>query len=395
MLEELTQQATELILHSIASGEVMGANFLITKGNEELVYAQAGMADREVGKPIERNTIFRLYSMTKPVTAVAAMILLERGQLDLYQPVADVIPAFANQKVEKDGKMYTPERPMLMHDLLAMTSGLVYPEEQTMGGRAVAKVFEEACERLESDHPMSTQEMAEKLAACPLVFAPGTSWQYGTSADVMGAVIEKIAGEPLEAFIKEEIFEPLGMVDTGFFVPEEKRERLATTYASVLQNGKRTMQRYEGNHLAILNDMNREPAFVSGGAGLVSTLDDYLHFARMLQQGGIWNGQRILQKKTVEYLTHGSLSANQQEAMNHWVGLEGYTYANFMRRCVAPELQQGICAKGEYGWDGWLGAYFANLPEQNITILMGVQKKDAGIFSLTRRLRNLCLSKLL
>ena len=131
------------------------------------------------------------------------------------------------------------------------------------------------------------------------------------------------------------------------------------------------------------------------GAGLVSTLDDYLHFARMLLQGGIWNGQRILQKKTVEYLTHGSLSANQQQAMQQWIGLEGYTYANFMRRCVAPELQQGICVKGEYGWDGWLGAYFANLPEQDITILMGAQKKDAGTFSLTRRLRNLCLSNIL
>ena len=119
MLKKLTQQATDLILHSIASGEVMGANLLITKGNEELVYAQAGMADREAEKPIERNTIFRLYSMTKPITAVAAMILMERGMLDLYEPVADILPAFAHQKVERDGKLYTPERPILMHILFA------------------------------------------------------------------------------------------------------------------------------------------------------------------------------------------------------------------------------------------------------------------------------------
>lgn len=266
MLKKLTQQATDLMLHSIASGEVMGANLLITKGNEELVYAQAGMADQEAEKPIERNTIFRLYSMTKPITAVAAMILMERGMLDLYEPVADILPAFAHQKVERDGKLYTPERPILMHDLLAMTSGLVYPEEQTMGGRAVTKVFEEACARLESDHPVSTQEMAKKLRH--------VHW--------------------------------------------------------------------------------------------------YLHLGQA-----------------------GSMSANQQQAMQQWIGLEGYTYANFMRRCVAPELQQGICVKGEYGWDGWLGAYFANLPEQDITILMGAQKKDAGTFSLTRRLRNLCLSNIL
>lgn len=244
----------------------MSANLLITKGNEELVYAQAGMADREAEKPIERNTIFRLYSMTKPITAVAAMILMERGMLDLYEPVADILPAFAHQKVERDGKLYTPERPILMHDLLAMTSGLVYPEEQTMGGRAVTKVFEEACARLESDHSVSTQEMAEKLRH--------VHW--------------------------------------------------------------------------------------------------YLHLGQA-----------------------GSMSANPQQAMQQWIGLEGYTYANFIRRCVAPELQQGICVKGEYGWDGWLGAYFANLPEQDITILMGAQKKDAGTFSLTRRLRNLCLSNIL
>lgn len=249
--KKLTQQATDLILHSIASGEVMSANLLITKGNEELVYAQAGMANREAEKPIERNTIFRLYSMTKPITAVAAMILMERGMIDLYEPVADILPAFAHQKVERDGKLYTPERPILMHDLLAMTSGLVYPEEQTMGGRAVTKVFEEACARLESDHPVSTQEMAEKLRH--------VHW--------------------------------------------------------------------------------------------------YLHLGQA-----------------------GSMSANQQQAMQQWIGLEGYTYANFMRRCVAPELQQGICVKGEYGWDGWLGVYFANLPEQDITILMGAQKKMQARF---------------
>ena len=175
----------------------MGANLLITKGNEELVYAQAGMADREAEKPIERNTIFRLYSMTKPITAVAAMILMERGMLDLYEPVADILPAFAHQiahqKVERDGKLYTPERPILMHDLLAMTSGLVYPEEQTMGGRAVTKVFEEACARLESDHSVSTQEMAEKIAACPL--RQTRSRQCSSGSDWKGIPMQILCGD--------------------------------------------------------------------------------------------------------------------------------------------------------------------------------------------------------
>lgn len=395
MLTKLTHQATQLIIQSIDSAETMGANILITRGEEELLYAQAGFADREKQKPIERNTIFRLYSMTKPITATAAMILLERGQLDLYQPLSDVIPAFAGQKVNREGQVYEPHRPILMNDLLSMTSGLVYPDEQTVSGTAMGAVFEDACARLEGNHPMSTQEMAERMAECPLAFSPGTSWQYGTSADVLGAVIERIVKKPLAQFMWEEIFEPLEMKDTGFFVPEEKRERLAVAYATVEQNGIPAMQRYEGNHLAILNRMDREAAFASGGAGLVSTLDDYLHFARMLQQGGIWKNRRILKEKTVAYMTHGSLSAVQQPAMGSWIGLEGYTYANFMRRCVAPELHRGICAKGEYGWDGWLGAYFANLPEQDITILMGTQKKDAGTYALTRKLRNLCLAEIL
>ena len=395
MLTKLTHQTTELITQSIASAETMGANLLITRGEEELLYAQAGFADQEKQKPIERDTIFRLYSMTKPITAAAAMILLERGQLDLYQPLSDVIPAFAGQKVNREGQVYEPQRPVLMHDLLSMTSGLVYPDEQTAAGTAMAEVFEDACARLKGNHPMSTQEVAERMAECPLAFSPGTSWQYGTSADVMGAVIERIVKKPLAQFMREEIFEPLEMKDTGFFVPEEKQQRLAVTYETVNENGIPAMRRYEGNHLAILNRMDREAAFASGGAGLVSTLDDYLHFARMLQQGGIWKNRRILKEKTVSYMTHGSLSSVQQQAMESWIGLEGYTYANFMRRCVAPELHRGICAKGEYGWDGWLGAYFANLPEQDITILMGTQKKDAGTYALTRKLRNLCLTEIL
>ena len=150
MLTKLAHQATQLITQSIASAETMGANLLITRGEEELLYAQAGFADWEKQKPIERDTIFRLYSMTKPITAAAAMILLERGQLDLYQPLSDVIPAFAGQKVNREGQVYEPQRPVLMHDLLSMTSGLVYPGEQTVAGTAMAEVFEDACARLES-----------------------------------------------------------------------------------------------------------------------------------------------------------------------------------------------------------------------------------------------------
>ena len=417
---QLKEKLLGVMEQAVAECTVAGINLLVEKDGEEICYCQAGMADREEGRAMDRNTILKLYSQSKPITAVAAMILMERGQLDFDQPVSDFLPAFEKQSYfpEEEGigeaaaggsekKMAGSGeaalqitarpvmQPMRIYDLLRMTSGLVYPDEVTAAGRQADAVFQEMDRRLFTKEAMTTREVAEKLAGCTLAFEPGSSWRYGTSADVLGAVIEAASGNSFGEFLEKELFGPLGMKDTAFWVPDEKQSRLAAAYETVTENGKNKLVRYEGNRLAICNQMKNPPAFESGGAGLASTLDDYMRFARMLLQGGALEGVRILKPAAVRYLTGAELMETQQRAFNHWLGLEGFSYGNLMRICKNSGRAGILACEGEYGWDGWLGTYFANFPEEKMTILMGIQKKDAGTFTLTRKLRNLILAEIL
>jgi CubicO group peptidase (beta-lactamase class C family) len=181
------------------------------------------------------------------------------------------------------------------------------------------------------------------------------------------------------------------MEDTGFFVPAGKRDRLVKTYA---EDGNGGLKLYTGNHLGIIQKMDREPAFESGGAGLVSTIDDYAKFAQMLIKEGTLNGVQILRPRTVNYLTSGTLNADQQKSFDNWLTLSGHSYGNLMRVMTEESKAGDLGCLGEYGWDGWLGAYFCNCPKEDITILFMIQKTDAGTTSLTRKLRNIILSSL-
>ena len=391
--KKLEEKLRQIMEQAVEEKLVAGVNLLVWEDGRELVYSQAGLADRENNKKINRNTIFRLYSMSKPITAAAAMILMERGLLDLYEPVSKFLPEYADVKVAAENGLVSPQREMLVGDLLSMTSGLVYPDEATVSGKTTDLVYQELDRRLYSENPMTTRELAKNLASCPLAFTPGSSWQYGTSADVLAAVIEVICERKFSEFLDEEIFMPLEMRDTGFWVPEEKQERLAKAYETVmLPNGKNDMVLYTGNHLGVCNDMTSSPAYEAGGAGLVSTLDDYMKFAGMLLGEGFFDGVRILQPETVRYMCSRELMPAQQAAMDTWMGLEGHSYGNFMRVCKNPSKSKMLVREGEYGWDGWLGMYFANFPNEKMTMLIGTQKKDGGTFSLTRKLRNTILS---
>lgn len=392
---EMLKELQKTMETSIANSEVMGVNLLVVKNGKEVCYLEAGMANREENRKISRDTIFRLYSQTKPVTAAAAMILVERGTLDLCQLVSDYLPSFANMKVLENGTCKKAERPMRVLDLLRMTSGLVYPNDTNLSGISTGKVFDELCHKLDNENPMTTRQVADALAETILAFEPGTSWQYGSSADVLGAVIEVASGMLFSEFLHKEFFNPLQMTDTGFWVPQEKQDRLAAAYETIKKgNGSQEMKLYTGNNLGICNDMVKEPAFISGGAGLVSTLDDYMKFASLLLNNGELNGIRILRPETVSYLTSGQLMPVQQSVFDSANWLDGFTYQNLMRVCTNPAQTGYLARKGEYGWDGWLGAYFANFPKEQMTILLGTQKKDAGTFALTRKLRNIILSTL-
>ncbi len=383
-MSNLTKKLNELLEIAIQNGDIAGANLLVIKDGKEVAYTEAGYASIEKNRLFKRDTICRIYSMSKPITSAAAMILVERGELELGQPVSDILEEFKNQQVWEGDTKVPARRSLLVRDLLNMTSGLPYGD-MSPGGMEAVHVFEEMDERLYSDNQMSTMEFASKVAKCGLEFHPGEKWMYGTSADILGAVIEKITGMHYGEFLEKEIFEPLGMKDTGFYIAEDKLDRLADVYEKTADG----IKLFETNHLGVKYIKTEPPAFESGGAGLMSTLDDYAKFATMLMQGGIYDGRRILKPATVEFMTTGKLTPWQQDSLwKSWESLYGYGYANLMRVMEEPGMAMFMTWKGEYGWDGWLGTYFCNSPSNKVTILMNCQRKDAGTMDVTKRIRN-------
>lgn len=384
------ERIQETLRRAVRNRELPGINLMILKDGEELFYCEEGYSNLEQRKKIRRDTIVRLYSMTKPVTAAAVMLLVERGLLDLAQPVAELIPGFADQKVcQSDGTFVPVSRPSTIRDLMNMTAGLVYLGDETAAERETTKVYEEIAENMYGEHPVTTTEMANRIGRCPLKYQPGEIWQYSSGADVLGAVVEAVTGKTFGAFLREELFQPLEMPDTDFYVPEEKQDRLMTAY---MWDKDGTLVPYKGCNLAIMNDMAVPNAFESGGAGLVSTIDDYAHFAQMLMDGGVYRGKRLMGRRTVEFLTTGSLTPEQRRGMDSWTALEGHTYGNLMRVLTDPGRAMAMGSPGEYGWDGWEGCYFANCPADRLTILMMTQKTDSGVAPVVRRVRNIIFS---
>lgn len=384
------RQLQETLRRSIDNNEIAGGNLMLIKDGNEIFYHEDGLASRDTGTPIARDSIFRLYSFTKPITATAIMILLERGVIDLLEPVSQYIPGFRNQMAEDGGRLVPVERDVTIHDLLTMTSGLVYGGE-SQAGQATEALFREIDQRLFGDSPMGTMEFINRLGECPLASQPGAAWHYGTSADVLGAVVEVVSGMRYGTFLRNEIFEPLGMKNTGFWIPEANRGRLVTAYEN---DGLGELTPYRGNHLGINNRMDRDPAFESGGAGLVSTIDDAARFTTMLLGKGSIGGVRLLRPRTAQYLTSATLTARQQINFESWHRLRGHSYGNLMRVMTDPAQAGMIGSAGEYGWDGWLGAYFANFPQENFTLLFMANRKDAGTMPVTRKLRNIAVSAL-
>ncbi len=384
-MDQILEQLQCVMDQAVKEKFIAGASLLVRQNGEEKWYCKSGMRDLENGLEIERDTIFRLYSMSKPVTAAAAMILIERGLLDLGEPVSKFLPGFSNQKVAEGNQSVSPKREINIKDLLCMTSGLSYPNEMTVAGREAGKVFDEIDEHLYEENQMTTLEVANALGKCHLHFHPGEHWMYGTSADILGAVIEVVSGMRFGDFLEKELFGPLGMKDTGFYVPKEKQNRIAKVYEN--QNG--SLVEVKTNHLGIRYTLDQEPAFQSGGAGLVSTLDDYAKFAQMLLNEGCLGQVRILKPETVRFMTGGKLLTRQQADFEAgWEQFSGYTYGNLMRVLERPGQTWGIGFEGEYGWDGWLGAYFCNDPKNQVTFLLMYQLINAGTTPFTRKVRN-------
>lgn len=380
----------DVIEKEINMGQINGSSIRVIHNNQVVYDEVLGYADKEKGILTAKDTIYRMFSMTKPVTSVAAMILYERGQLDLLAPVSDYLEGFKNQKVwTKDG-LVDPNRSVTIKDLLNMTSGVAYPDDNFEAGRKMGELFKEADERHSQGKPMDTLEFCNRMGQIPLAFHPGEKWLYGASADVLGAVIEVISGMKLGDFLKKEIFEPLGMVDTGFYLPKDKWHRFATNYK--YDDEVKKLVPFKDSFLAIYDQMS-PPAFESGGAGLVSTVDDYSKFALMLVNGGEYEGKRILGQKTVKFMATPQLT-KQQATYYNWDTQYGYSYSNLMRTLVDPVEAASNGSVGEFGWDGWTGNYFFVDPKESLCMIYMIQKADGGNAGMRRRMRQIIYSSL-
>lgn len=382
-LQEIARKMTD-------TGFAAGVNCMVLQHGEEVYYCEEGYRDIAAKRNMTRNTINRLYSMTKPVTAAAVMILLEEGKIDLLDQVSEYLPGFQKLYVIEQGLAVPVTASMTIQNLLHMTSGLVYPGEGNPAEIRREQLMEEIKEKLLTKQALTTVEIANRIGQQPLAFVPGMTWQYGISADVLGAIVEVVSGMKFGEFLKKRIFEPLGMCDTAFFVPKDKQERLARTYRET-DNG---LLEDTSCHLGIQNRMELPPAFESGGAGLCSTIDDYAKFAQMLLDGGGYQGTSILSSAAVKYMTTAHITASQQRGLETWESMKGYSYGNLMRIMAEPEAAIFMGSKGEYGWDGWLGNYWMNDPAHDMVFLLMYQRCDSGITTYTRRMRNILFSAL-
>lgn len=388
----MEQKIREAMQRSIESGSCSGANVLVIKDGKEQVYCEYGYRDLENQIAMSRDTIFRLYSQTKPVTAAAIMLLASEGRIDLASAVEDYLPEFKNGHVNQNGTRQNVQRKITVRDLLNMTSGISYPDAATEGGRQSEAVFKELDDRLYTDHPMSTREFSEKMGKIDLCFEPGQEFKYGASADILGALVEVVSGESFGTFLQKNFFDPLEMKETGFYVPEKNQKRLAKVYEETKQG----LVEVQTNHLGLRYNRDVAPAFESGGAGLCSTLDDYSKFGQMLINDGMYQGRRIMMPQAVRFMTHGGLTPSQMVQLhNGWDWMSGYTYGNLMRVCHNESETSVFASKGEYGWDGWLGTFFSNEPQHGITMIFGTQQVGIGrTGSLVHQIKNIVMSEL-
>ena len=387
----MEKKILSVLENAVSNGDIAGANVLVLQNGTEIAYLESGFSDIENGRVMDRSTIFRMYSQTKPVTAAAAVSLMEQGKLDAGAWLSDYLPEFGTSYVRKNGVRVQAQKHITVTDLLNMTSGIPYPGDDETG-RQSGTVFWEVEQNMRSDSAITTAEFARKMAANDLCFEPGERFMYGASADILGAVIEKVSGMSLRDYMMSTFFEPLEMSDTDFYVPQGKSYRLAKIY-DYTENGLRELR---VDNLGLIYERDRIPAFQSGGAGLCSTLDDYSRFALMLMNGGTYGGRKILSQASVKFLTHGGLAPHQKPQLEEgWGWMRGYTYGNLMRVCDDESMTTLFSSKGEYGWDGWAGTFFSNEPSHGITLLFGVQQAGVGrAGNIISKIKNIVMSGL-
>lgn len=371
---------------------IVGASVCVIHKGEEVYRKEYGDADKEKKIPMAPDSIFRCYSMTKPVTAVAVMTLVEKGMLQLTDAVSQYLPGFQNQQVLTEKGLVPVKQEVTIQHLLDMTAGLCYPDASFPAGEKMQEMIDEYYRKIfEEDTPTSTYDLANLIGQQPLRFQPGEGWNYSFCADVLGAVIEVVTKKTYGEYLKETIFEPLGMVDTDFYVPEEKQGRFCQNYQYMPET--QTLEPCTWQHLGLSYMHLKKPAFESGGAGLVSTVDDYEKFVKMMLGKGTYQGVRILGRKTVECMTRNHLNEQQLKWLD-WEQLQGYGYGNLMRVMLDVGEAKQLGSEGEYGWDGWLGSYVCMDPKEDLAIIYVIQKCGGNGHRDVQVIRNIVYSAL-
>jgi CubicO group peptidase (beta-lactamase class C family) len=355
------QRLTDVMAREIEARRTPGASMLVAR-NGKVAFSQSLGALRPGGPPMPADAIFRIYSMTKPIVSVAAMTLVEEGRLFLPDPLAKYIPAFAETKVgveNGDGLDLVPlKRPITIHDLLRHTSGLTY------GFTGASEVQKLVFAAKPMSQKKSAAEHVEAMAALPLRFQPGEVWEYGLSTDVLGRVIEIVAGKRLGEFLEERIFAPLGMVDTAFYAPEAKRTRLAQPFSlePLIAAGVDPIEARE------------PPRCEFAGGGLVSTLGDYARFLAMASGGGALDGASTLGPRTLAFMASDHLGPNVVK--NHSLLWPGHGFGLGFAVRLEPGVAPTAGAVGEHFWGGMAGTSFWISPRDALFAILMVQAPD-------------------
>ena len=354
----MTQLIHNTLSRFVDSGEIAGCSARIMRNDEVLFEESFGYADIESKLKMSADTIFPIASMSKVITVAGIMQLYEQGLFKLWDPVSQYLPGFKNPKIAKekpDGsyEIVDAKGEVTMRQLFTMTSGVPYGWADTAAGRIRIEKEKEWM-----SNPLSfpgTVGYVNLVGQLPLAFEPGERWMYGFSIDVLGAVIEVLTGKSLGEYLKENVLDPLGMTDTGFFVPADKLDRIATLYN--INEGMKPSDR---------GAPTSKPEFESGGGGMFSTVRDYSRFAQMLLHGGTLDGVRILGRKTIDLISTDHLTPEQRRSDN-WDTQRGYGYGLGVRVMTNPELAGINGSVGEWGWDGAFGNWFCVDPKENLT----------------------------
>ncbi|MBU3002080.1 serine hydrolase domain-containing protein [Paraglaciecola arctica] len=376
--ERLDRIATVMQTY-IDRGKLAGTLTLVAKDGKIAYLNAQGMQDKAAGIPMSEDTIFRIYSMSKPVTAVAAMTLWEQGKFHMFDPISKYLPEFTNMKVYVSGSgddmvLEDAKSPIRIIDLFMHTSGLSYG----FTGSEVDKMYQQMQAKPDE---LNRSNILSKIAAIPLVHQPGSAWNYGVSTDIIGFLIEKLSGQKLGDYMQQTIFSPLGMKDTGFYVTPDKVARLTQIYTADRKTGKTIVMQNEP-----LGDYKSDPEIHNAGGGLVSTMQDYFTFAQMMLNGGEINGVRILGRKTVEYMTSNHMPQNLIPFNSSSQG-EGFGLA--MSVTVDPGMSGFMSSKGNFGWGGMASTYFRVDPEEKIVLISMAQFVPIGFHRYHDDFRNL------